>query len=328
MKIAMLSFLLIVIAFNSAVYPQVVETSKGKVEFIGLEQWTPRMVQEKLGYNSTDNLHFCAADLKKKLGFHDAVVDISAEDGKLYTIIAVVEPQYTNRVQYRPEPLTSMPTPVEWRDLLPIAEQKKFLNNVLRYGESLKGALTVEKPELPDSDLDKTWWSLLQQRRSEKDYRQALKRLNEDADYRNRMIAAMILTNFAGQDAAWSALMDGVRDKNPFVSTVCYQALITLTTYVPRKVNWTKAAPGIHHILNGTNLFAFKHVLISLTKTKVSPKLAPVLLRNDGAKLLFGYLNARHKNERDLARQFLIQLSGKDFGYDVEKWKAWISRSV
>lgn len=41
----------------------VVETSKGKVEFIGLEKWTAEMIQEKLGYKSVDNFHFCAADL-------------------------------------------------------------------------------------------------------------------------------------------------------------------------------------------------------------------------------------------------------------------------
>lgn len=328
MKIRLLLLLLITVGCSFAARAQVVETSKGKVEFIGLEQWTPKMVQEKLGYNSTDGLHFCAADLKKKLGFHDDVVDVSREDDRLYTIIAVVEPQYTNRVQYRLESLTSMPTPDEWRDLLPIAEQKKFLNNVLRYGESLKGAIKVENPQLPDSYLDKTWWTLLQQRRSEKDYRQALRILNEDADYRNRMIAAVILTNFADRDAAWAALMDGVTDKNPLVNSVCYQALITLTTYVPRKVNWTKAAPSIYHVLNGTNLFAFKHVLNILTKTKVSAKLAPRLLRDDGEKLLLAYLNANHKDEKDIARQFLIQLSGKDFGYDAEKWKTWVSNLV
>src|SRR5262245_28641915 len=105
----------------------------------------------------------------------------------------------------------------------------------------------------------------------------------------------MILTNFADRDSAWLALMDGVRDQNTAVNVACYQALITLTTYVPRKVDWAKATPSIYHILNGTNLFAFKFILNTLTKTQVSSKLAPRLLINGGARLLFAYLTAKHK---------------------------------
>lgn len=190
MKILVLLLLLITIGVNAVGHSQVIETSKGKVEFIGLEQWSPKMIQEGLGYNSTDGLHFCAADLKTKLGFADAAVEVFLEDGKVYTVITVVEPQYAERVRYRPEPSTSMPTPNEWRDLLPIAEQKKFINNLLGYGQSLKGALKVERPYLEDGD--KSWWPLLQQRRTESDYQQALRRLNDDADYRNRIIAAAV----------------------------------------------------------------------------------------------------------------------------------------
>ncbi|HYP01339.1 MAG TPA: hypothetical protein VER76_14205 [Pyrinomonadaceae bacterium] len=326
MKRRLLLLLLVTIGFSSAAQSQVIETSRGKVEFIGLEQWTPGMIQTKLGHSSNDALHFCAADLRKKLGFADSVVDVSLEDGKLYTIIAVVEPQYADHVRYRPEPSSSSPAPLEWRDLLPVVEQNRALNNLLDYGQTLKGAIKVEKPYLQDSDLDKTWWPLLGQRRSERDYRQALARLGGDSDYRNRMIAAMILTNFAERDGAWLALMDGVRDKNHLVNSACYQALITLTTYVPRKVDWAKAAHGIRHILSGTNLFAFKHVLKTLTTTKVSAKLAPVLLGSGRAKLLLAYLRAEHKDEKEAARRFLVQLSGKDFGYDGEKWRAWVER--
>lgn len=321
----LLLLLLIVVGCGSVGRSQVVETSKGEVEFIGLEQWTPAMIQAKLGYSSTDALHYCAAELKKRLGFPDSVVAVYPEDGKLYTVITVVEPQEAGRVQYRPEPSTAIPTPDGWRNLLAIVEQKKFINSVLDYGQSLKGAARVERPPVQDSD--KAWWHLLQQRRSEKDYQQALRRLTQDGDYRNRVIAAMILMNFADHNEAWLALMDCVRDQNPFVNLTCYQGLITLTTYVPRKVDWAKAVPSIHHILSGTNLFAFKFVLNTLTKTQMSGKLTPLLLRTDGATLVIAYLNAHHQDEKEAARQFLMQLSGRDFGYDSERWKAWINGS-
>lgn len=132
------------------------------------------------------------------------------------------------------------------------------------------------------------------------------------------------MTNFADRNSAWLALMGGVRDQNQFVSVACFQALQTLTTYVPRKVDWAKAAPSIHHILSGTNLFYFRGTLKTLTKTKVATKLAPSLLRSGGTKFIFAYLKANHKNEKEVAHQFLTQLSGKDFGYDDEKWKAWV----
>ena len=59
-----------------AALAQVVETSNGKVEFIGLEKWTPATIQEKLGYASPDKFHFCAADLKERLKFADASVTV------------------------------------------------------------------------------------------------------------------------------------------------------------------------------------------------------------------------------------------------------------
>ena len=83
MKTRLLLLLLLTVGFSSVSHSQVIETSRGKVEFIGLEQWTPQMIQTKLGHSSTDALHFCAADLRKKLGFADSVVDVSREEGKL-----------------------------------------------------------------------------------------------------------------------------------------------------------------------------------------------------------------------------------------------------
>jgi len=47
----------------------------------------------------------------------------------------------------------------------------------------------------------------------------------------------------------------------------------------------------------------------------------------DGATLVIAYLNAHHQDEKEAARQFLRQLSGRDFGYDSERWKAWINGS-
>ena len=82
-----------------AALAQVVETSNGKVEFIGLEKWTPATIQEKLGYASPDKFHFCATDLKERLKFADTSVTVDRENAKRYTIIAVVEPDHAQRIR-------------------------------------------------------------------------------------------------------------------------------------------------------------------------------------------------------------------------------------
>lgn len=320
MKIRFLILLIVIVSFASTIQSQVVETSSGTVEFIGLEQWTPKIIQEKLGYNSSDQLHHCAASLKK-IGFPDSVVMLYPEGDKTYTVITVVEPQYAEQVQYRSKPSASVAIADEWQNLMQIVEEKKFINGLLNYGSALgKKAITTD-PQIKAE----AWWKLLQERRSKKDYTLALKMLAGDSDVNNRIIAALILANFPEQDAAWLALVDGVRDENYLVSLTSIQALITLSKYTPKDVNWLPAASGIHHVLNGTNLFAFKPVINALIKTKASRKLARPLLRDGGSRLLLAYLKASHKEEKELARDLLIQLSGKDYGFDSVRWEKWIS---
>jgi hypothetical protein len=68
---------------------QVVQTSEVTVEFIGLEKWTPKMIQEKLGYDSPDQLQFCALVLKEQLKFPDVYVFRFSGEGN-YTVIRVI----------------------------------------------------------------------------------------------------------------------------------------------------------------------------------------------------------------------------------------------
>jgi hypothetical protein len=194
---------------------------------------------------------------------------------------------------------------------------------LLDYGSTLKNAINIDKPLIAGEKT--TWWRLLQQRTSKEDFQVAIKVLVEDREFQKRVAAAMILTNFADNDAAWLALMEGVRNENEFVKTACTQSLITLTKYVPRQIEWSSAASGIYHILNGTNLSALPHVIETLLKTKTSSKLAKTLLKNNGGRMLLAYLRAKHEREKSLAHRLLSQLSGKDFGFDDQRWSAWIA---
>ncbi len=65
----------------------------------------------KIGYESTDSFHFCAADLQTKLKFADASVTLDRWNGKSYTIITVVEPEYKHLVNYRATPTEEVKIP-------------------------------------------------------------------------------------------------------------------------------------------------------------------------------------------------------------------------
>ncbi len=298
---------------------QVIETSKGKVEFIGLEKWTTEMLQEKLGYKSTDNFHFCAADLKSKLGFADASVTLDSQNGKMYTIVTVVEPDRAGQIHYKPKPTGSVVIPDSWRSLSKLVETRGILNEILDYGSTFKNSVKTEKPLFDGADT--SWWKLLYERRTKEDLQTALKVLTEDKEFKNRSTAALILTNFHEKDAAWLALMGAVRDKDGRVNSASLQALITLTKYVPRKIDWSPAALSIRHTLNGTNLFALPHTIRTLLKTKASRKLAKNLFEEDGGRMLLAYLKAGNEERKMLSQNILTQMSGKNFGSDVEKWK-------
>ncbi len=95
----------------------IIKTSQGSVEFIGLEKWTPQKIQKELGYKKPDEFLYCAQDLKNKLKFPDAAVFRYMREGG-HTVIVVVEPQYSNLVQYRSFPVGSVKITEEWKILI------------------------------------------------------------------------------------------------------------------------------------------------------------------------------------------------------------------
>ena len=334
-KVSLLVLLLALGAFSSPVRGQVVETAKGRVEFVGLKTWTPEMIYTKLGYDSLDKMHHCAAPLKDKLGFADASViyyvttlaDLGDKE-KLYTVITVVEPGDAGQVQYKPKPTKSIATPAEWGGFSQAIHQEKIAKvgyELQFYAGTFKNAIHADAARKSPLKQSPSWWGLLQQLRGKRDYETALKVLSRDEDPRKRRVAAMVLTNFADRDAAWRALMEGVRDGDNGVSQICSSALFTLTRYVPRTVDWSSAGESIRYLLNGTNLFALPHVLRTLSKTGVSTRLAKPLLKNGGGRMLLPYLRAKHEEERTLSHGLLARLSGKDFGYDDARWAAWMA---
>jgi hypothetical protein len=306
-----------------AAHAQVVPTSKGSVEFLGLEKWTPAEIQKRLGYTSPDQLHYCAADLKK-LGFPEASVFGYSEQGRRFTVVTVVEPQRADEVIYKTRPSAHISLSPQWQKLASITKDSAFLEGgILDYSRNLAGAL-ADRPWLSDGTPQK-WWPLVQSFDKESDFRQAQRVLGQADDPNARAAAAVVLINFSSKDAAWRNLISGLRDPDNLVQSVCSQALNSLATYHPRKVNWATSIPDLTDLLHGTDLFAFQFVLKTLSATEVSPALAGPLLSHGGARLVIAYLRAHHEDQHDIAHQFLVGIAGRDFGTDPGPWENWIA---
>jgi hypothetical protein len=303
--------------------PQVVETPNGRLEFVGLEKWDVATIEQRLGYGALEKLS-CnfRRDLTVKLGFADAHCASYAEDGRPYKVITVLEPESGARIRYSPEPTKHLGSPPAWTELLQVVAEQGFLNTILDYGSTFENAITKETL-MPAED--EKWFVVLQERRSEADFDLALDRLSQDGDYRHRVVAAMVLTNFAQRDSAWRALVGGLRDANEVVRVVCAEALLSLAHYTPRKVDWSASTSDLNLLLSGTNLFAYAWVVEILVETEVSPKLAKPLLKGEACELLLAYLGASHNYEREIAHDLLAQLSGRDFGFDGKRWRDWVA---
>ena len=267
---------------------QVVRTSAASVEFLGLEKWTPAEIQQQLGYKSADQLHYCAQDLKAKLGFPEVAVLSSSEHGHRDVIITVVEPQRAGEIVYKRHPTEHISMPSTWETVKNATEEPRFLEGgILDYGRTLPAA-RMDRPWLSDGTVQ-AWWPKLRQHRGQHDLSFAQKTLARSDDPDARSLAAVILMNFADKDGAWRGLVSGLRDPDFRVEAACWQALSSLATYHPHKVDWTPATSDLIPLLHGTDLFSFESLLETLTATHIDPSLASQLLGNGGARLVLAY---------------------------------------
>lgn len=309
---------------SSTIGAQVVRTAAGSVEFLGLEKWTPAEIQQRLGYASSDQLHYCAADLKKKLGFPEVAVVGYSEHGHRIAVVTVIEPDRAAEVVYRSQPSQHAALSVGWESLKKFAKEPGFLEGgILDYGRNLPGSL-ADLPWLSDG-TPQTWWPVLRSYRKKSDLKRAQQILGQSDDSEARAVAAIVLMNFVSEDAAWRSLVSGLRDPNGLVQATCWQALNSLATYHPRKVDWAPAISDLVALLHGTDLFAFQFVLKTLTETKIDTALAGALLGHGGARLVVAYLGANHDEQRDLAHSFLVVVAGRDLGSDPTSWERWLA---
>ena len=307
--------------------PATLENAHLRVELIGLRRWTVPMIQDSLRrYAPNDSLlsHACAAVLRDKLHFADASVAVYPAEGqgKTYIAVTVVEPQDSARVRYRAVPRDSAPDAPGYAPVRRVvAADTPTYQRLLRRADLLRS----DRPLAPaDSELRPALpvRAFARAHRRPADRDRALRVLAADGNARNRAAALVVLGNFAGEDRAWWALADALRDPAPIVSVTAQQLLAGLVQSAPRPVDWRPAAESLRALLDGTNLFAHNAVMEVLAATAVAPDLAPALLCG-GGDIAVAKLGSGGLAERRAARRFLTRLAGRDLGADPAAWRAW-----
>lgn len=320
-------------------YGQVVETEDGLVQIAGLFRRTPqdieRLIQEKRpGTNLSSGA--CAAVLEYELGFPDAAVirhgrtilgGVDSIPEQPITLLLLVEPEDAERVRFLPTPPDSMGPIPEWSEQYaryPMGGLSYALLKRLRRPGSRGDVFPEGMPDTMRVLADRGA-EFLEAHATEEDRLRALDVIRSDRDWINRSMAAAVLTNFPEEDTSWWAIAEVIRGTGPqdYSGTEGIMALQGLGNAHARPVDWTPAVETLRAILDGTNLFAVAPLMQTLTMTEISPELAEDVI-GDGRYVL-AYLHSPNRGIRLQAEQFLRQISGEDYGDDVERWEEWIA---
>lgn len=299
------------------------------VEVLGLRRWTPEMLRDSLARHApgiTLDVHACAAALRYRLGFPDAAFAEYQDGERTHAVVSLVEPQDSSRVRYLPARFDTVGARAEWS--LPIAVLKTnpgaFQRAVGAYAAA-GGQLPRFHPGGPDSLAIQAVWAFLRDRRGEQELGASLSVLRGDPNFHNRMTAAALLANFADRDEAWHALVHALRETDGPVKAIAALVLEGLARSAARPVDWRPAGASIHALLDGTSLFVTPTVLHVLLATGADPRWSGLFLSGGGSTLL-AYLGSTYPPLREEAHRLLVALSGRDEGYDADRWRAWMQR--
>jgi hypothetical protein len=327
-------FLAIALTVVSLASAQVLETSEGKVEFIGLHHWKPAQVRDTLAVLRPDvplTSGACAVVLRSEAGFPEAaVISFSFPDGSFedHTMISLVEPEEADRVRYGAFPADSLAPPDRWERVHEIlvtggwAAWRLALQHRSRDISPAMGSREAGE----DSTNYLEFRAFLESRSTQQDLRTAINVLSGDRDGFNRQIAVGILGGFPERPESWHAMVRAARGFGPEdPGRDAAAGMIRASAHkVPNSIDWAPVADDLAALLSGTNLYAFEPVLGLLTRTGLPLALTRDLLA-DGAPLVVDHLAAWSLMPRQTARRFLERVSGEEHGDDVPAWRAWIA---
>ena len=247
--------------------------------------------------------------------------------GPPITLLLLVEPEDSERVRYLPAPPDSMGPVPEWFEQYERYPMGGLSYTILTHVGRPDGRSVVLPEGMPDTMrvLMDRGVAFLDAHQSDEDRLRALEVLRSDRNWINRSIAAAVLASFPEEDSTWWALTEVIRGVGPrdYSGTEGIMAIQALGLSHARPVDWTPVAENLRAILDGTNLFAVAPLMQALTSTEISPDLADEVI-GDGRYVL-AYLRSPNASVRLQAQQFLRQISGLDFGDDLDQWETWVA---
>lgn len=325
-----LTGIIVLLAAASPTTAQVIPGPRGPVEFIGLQDWKAQEL-----FDAIQELYpgrpfsACAVAMKQDLGFADAGALMIETVRSRYTVVVGVED--STKVRYRAIGSETVAVPENWQEVQKVVgDDARTLRAAARTVHSRAGIFRF---------LNSPWWAARRGRAdretldqlldfvegatAEEDRRFAREVLARDASWSSRAIATLVLGNFLDDDTSWHGLVGSVIDPHAPVNSVARFMLKELTRRWKRPVDWSGARGPLLAILGGTNPFVFRDTLEVLVATHIDPEFGAQLVREE-PELLLAYAGAEHERIRDPALAFLSAVSGKDFGADVEAWRAWM----
>jgi hypothetical protein len=242
---------------------------------------------------------------------------------KPYLAVTVVEPQDSGLIRYRAPFRDSLPARRAWRPIRAVFERRNLAfqqavqrSDFLWSDVALPVADSGLRPALPLRRF-------LQAHSTAKDRQVALATLAVNGNSNDRVVAVVILANFASSDSTWWALTEALRDPAVAVRGTAAQVLTALSRRAPRRVNWAPATSTLRALLDGTNLFAHNEVMEVLAATEIDPALARPLLAG-GGYIVLAKLRSQGMAERQASRRFLVQVAGHDLGESPTAWQEWL----
>lgn len=322
--------ILLIFLFNFPLYAQQFETEDGVVEFVGLKNWKVEDLVDSLSaLDSNNNLHACAAILKQHYNFADAsVMNLVTEEG-LYTIVTVIEPQDSFRVNYKSDLNYKSEIEVNWDDLIRLTEDISTVQIGLQYyGGILQGDIEAthnkikKYTDIIDVNNLNSLWSILYNHQNAVDKDIAIKILAGDRNPKKRIAAALILSSFSNDDKCWQVLVESLRDPDENVRLMAYLALNMYVNYFARKIDWTESKTSLRWLLNGTNLASFEILLRLLEKTELTSELGKQLLCNN-YEFVSDYLGVQNIESKSKILSFLKFIYKESF-ITEEEWRNYL----
>jgi hypothetical protein len=326
MRAKMISIWMALLGLLCIALGQVLEIPKGQVEFIGLKSWTAKHLYDKLVEIDPRN-PLCMAGLDR-LGFAASSVTKEFQGDRMFTLVIVVEPQFSDRIIRRPLPLEELPAVNRWADVLYSIHNNfdDYMTALQLYDYHLRGKIETALQEFGaylDPVTTKKIWADLAKLNDGKDKELAVWIIMNDKNVNHRIAAASVLANFHQSDSTWWALLEAMR-YDDLTGAAADGLLKALSRAFPREVDWTPMVASIRALLDGTNPTHFSTTVRVLIQTRISERFADPLLSN-GGPLLIDFLAASRDQERTPVHQLLVRLAGKDFGSDPAVWTEWIA---